>query len=58
MTDELMASFLREQSDLSFANWRAFAVDHAERPGSFSEFTGRIERVRMALQRRKGSVSS
>ncbi|SDO19851.1 hypothetical protein SAMN04489798_2299 [Pseudomonas arsenicoxydans] len=53
MADELMASFLSEQSDHSFANWRLWCVDHAERPGSFTEFVERLERACQALKRQK-----
>jgi hypothetical protein len=53
MRDDLMTGFLNEQTDLSFASWRAWAVDHGERHGSYAEFVGRLSRCQQALKRRK-----
>lgn len=52
MRDDLMTGFLNEQTDLSFASWRAWAVDHGQRHGSLPEFIGRLSRCQQALKRR------
>jgi len=55
MRDELMFDFLKEANDTSFAAWRMWCIDHAEKTGSFSEFVGRLSRCQEAM-RRRGSL--
>lgn len=52
MRDELMQDFVKEQADTSFANWRAWCIDHGQRHGSLPEFIGRLSRCQQALKRR------
>lgn len=56
MQDTLMLSFVKQQTDASYSNWRMHCIDHGEQTGSFPEFLGRLKRCHQALARRNGRV--